>query len=177
MFLSVKELEVRKLLFDVDFPPGEIDFEIGRVRQLSPLHSGGSAELLDNTLGEIRVTGKLDVELEAECDRCLESVRFPVRNDFDLFYRPAIEDAAGEIEIDPGETEIGFYKGDGIELAEVLREHVLLSLPMQQICRPDCLGICPQCGRNRNTGSCDCDPRLLDNRWEALRGFKAGQKR
>jgi uncharacterized protein len=60
-----------------------------------------------------------------------------------------------------------------MELAEILREHILLSLPMHAICREECAGICPQCGQNRNTGTCACTEQLVDDRWAALRNLRS----
>jgi uncharacterized protein len=114
--------------------------------------------------------------MEMQCDRCLEPTRYPIEGPFDLFYRPAPEgdDVPHEKAIDAGESEIGFYEDGGIELSEALREHILLSLPMHQICQEDCAGICPQCGQNRNTGSCDCVQVPADDRWAALRDIRGG---
>jgi uncharacterized protein len=175
LFLSVQELELRKVRFDLDFPAGEID--LGGLRQIGPLHADGEAELLSNTLGELRITGNLRAEIEADCDRCLDPVRQPLESRFDLFYRPAPENSVPhDVAIDAGEAEIGFYEGGGIELGEVLREYILLSLPMQQICKTECRGICPQCGLNRNTGQCQCETKLVDERWSALRNLKVEPK-
>jgi DUF177 domain-containing protein len=172
MFLSIKEMEVRKVRFDETFEPAQIDFQDVEVRQAGPLHVAGSAELLPNTDGEIRIRGDLGVTMESDCDRCLAPAYFPLRAQFDLFYRPMSYIARDEeIEIDEGEAEIGFYEGDGMELEDILREQVLLLLPMQKVCRDDCKGICPVCGRNRNETSCDCKPRAADDRWEALRNI------
>lgn len=174
MFLNLRELELRKVRFDEDFPAGEIDFDLNQLRQIGPLHAEGVAELLNNTLGEIRVRGRVKVDLEVPCDRCLEPVEYPVDRNFDLYYRPAPddEDIPPELKIDDGETEIGFYEGLGMELSDVLREYVLLSLPMRQICRADCAGICPKCGLNRNTGPCGCVEEQVNDRWAALRDWK-----
>ena len=176
MFFSVKELEHRIVRFDVSFPPGEIEFFDSALRQLSPLNTEGSAELLANTLGEIRVRGRLQVTMEAECDRCLESARFPIESDFDLFYRPAApirtKHAGEEVKIDEGEAEIAFYEGGGLDLKDILREHVLLSMPMQRICTELCQGMCPTCGQNRNLGNCGCEAKLGDDRWSALKKLK-----
>ena len=80
MFFNVRELELRKVHFDVTFPPGEIEFFDPGLRQVAPLEAEGSVELLANTLGEIRVQGRLRVTMEADCDRCLESApRLPHR--------------------------------------------------------------------------------------------------
>ena len=174
MFVSVQELELRKVPFDVDFPAGEID--LGGLRQVGPLHAEGQAELLSNTLGEMRITGRVQAEVETDCDRCLEPVRRAIDSEFDLFYRPTPDKSAPhDLAIDEGEAEIAFYQGGGIELAEVLREYILLALPMRHICKEECQGICPQCGLNRNTGgSCQCENKLVDERWTALRDLKLG---
>jgi uncharacterized protein len=174
VFISVKELELKKVHFEVAFAPGEIEFQDDgdRLSQATPLQAEGSAELLPHTLGEIRVRGHLAVTMRCDCNRCLEPAEFPIDSSFDLFYRPAEaaedEDEA-EVEIDEGEAEIAFYEGGGIELKDVLREHVLLSMPMQRICRAECLGICPTCGQNRNLINCECEAKLVDDRWSALK--------
>jgi uncharacterized protein len=173
VFLSAKGLEVRKVRFDVNFPPGEIDFLEDTIRQVTPMHAEGVAELLSNTLGEIRIQGKVTVGMECDCDRCLDPVQFPVDSQFDLFYRPlAMDEAPPEKALDEGEIELGFYEGGGVELKEILREHVVLSLPMQKLCREECKGICPHCGQNRNTGLCNCEAKPQDDRWSALRNLK-----
>ncbi len=173
MFLSVKEMEVRKVRFDETFAPGQIDFSGEDLVQALTLHAAGSAELLENTEGEVRVQGRYSVEMESECDRCLGRARFPLDASFDLFYRSASDIAREEeIEIHAGEAEIGFYENGGIELEEILFEQILLALPMQRVCSEDCKGICPQCGRNRNEGGCDCPAEAGNNRWGALRGLQ-----
>lgn len=173
MFFSVSELELRKAYFDVAYAPGEIEF-FDKLRQTSPLNAEGSVELLGNTLGEIRVKGELNVTLEADCDRCLEAAKIPIESQFDLFYRPQLDEnwTREEVEIDEGESQIGFFKGEGLELSDILREQIMLSLPMQRICSDACKGICPVCGQNRNLVNCGCAVRPVDDRWAALRNLK-----
>ena len=170
MFLSIKEMELRKIRFDETFQPGQIDFTGEGLAQATPLQVTGSAELLAHSDGEIRIQGKYRVEMTAECDRCLVTARFPLDARFDLFYRPMSDIAREEeIEIAEGEAEIGFYEGGGMELEEILREQVLLGLPMQRVCSDFCKGICPVCGKNRNETVCDCKVETADDRWGALR--------
>jgi len=134
LFLSLQELELRKVRFDEDLPAGEIDFGDAGLTQTGNLHTDGEAELLSNTLGEIRVRGKLSVNFDLQCDRCLEPVQFPLNGPFELFYRPAPKGPLPhEVHIDDGEAQIGFYEGAGIELTDILREHILLSLPMHAL--------------------------------------------
>jgi uncharacterized protein len=173
MFLTVKELERRKIRFDETFAPGKIDFTEEDLEQASPLHATGVAELVEESEAQIRIQGKYSVEMTAQCDRCLGRARFPLDASFDLFYRPASDIAREEeIEIDEGETEIGFYEGAGLELEDVLREQIVLALPMQKVCSEACKGICPVCGRNRNETECDCHVQPADDRWGALRNLE-----
>jgi uncharacterized protein len=173
MFLSVKEMEVRKVRFDETFAPGQIDFAGQDLVQRSPLGTTGSAELLENTGGEVRVRGKYTVEIESACDRCLGRARFPLDATFDLFYRPSSDmEREEEVGIDEGEAEIGFYENGGMELEDILLEQILLALPMQRVCSDDCKGICPVCGANRNESTCECKANTVDDRWGALRDLK-----
>jgi uncharacterized protein len=174
MFFSIKELEQRKVRFEETFAPGLIDFSGEGIAQSTPLEAKGVAELLENTGGEVRIEGRYTVEMESECDRCLGRARFPLDSRFDLFYRPASDIAREEeVGIDEGEAEIGFYEGDGLELEDILREQVMLALPMQRVCNEACQGICPVCGGNRNETACHCTVKAGDDlRWGALRNLK-----
>jgi uncharacterized protein len=174
VFFSVRELELRKAHFDVAFSPGEIEFFDKKLRQASALKAEGSVELLSNTVGEIRVKGHLSVTMASDCDRCLEPTRIPLESDLDLFYRPEPEAGyiGNEVKIDDGESQIAFYEGEGLELGDILREHILLSLPMQRTCSDACKGICPVCGQNRNLVACGCAVKPGDDRWAALKNLK-----
>lgn len=175
MLLSIKEMELRKIRFDETFAPGQIDFSGESLEQQTALHAEGSAELLPHTEGEVRIKGKYSVQMGAVCDRCLGAARFPIETTFDLFYRPMSFIARDEeVEIDEGEAELGFYEGGGIELEDILREQVLLALPMQRVCDEACKGICPVCGKNRNEGDCGCAPATADTRWSALKDLGRG---
>ena len=172
MFITLQELELRTVRFAVDVPAGEIEY-LNQLQQATPLHAEGSAELVSNTLGEIRIRGVLSVTMAAPCDRCLEAATFPVEKRFDLDYHPADEiTGGGEDEIEEVETEVAYYEGDRLDLNEVLREVVLLALPMQLVCSETCKGICPSCGLNRNQQSCDCQERTVDDRWNQLRNLR-----
>jgi uncharacterized protein len=173
MFLSVKEMELRKVRFDQTWQPGQIDFSGEELELASPLHASGVAELVPHSEGEVRIRGQYRGEMAARCDRCLGMARFALDADFDLYYRPSSDIARDEeVEIDDGEAEIGFYEGDGLNLEEILREQVMLALPMQRVCSDACLGICPVCGKNRNETQCDCAVEKRDDRWGALRNLE-----
>lgn len=106
---------------------------------------------------EIHIQGRLETQVQMECDRCVAPVKDPVEWDFDLYYRPVSNIARGEeIEIPRQELDIGFYSGEGIELTDLVREQLILALPMKVICSPDCRGFCPVCGTNLNITTCHC---------------------
>jgi uncharacterized protein len=172
MFITLQELELRTVRFDVAIPAGEIEYD-QQFSQKSSLVAQGVAELVNQTLGEVRVRGSLSVTIEAACDRCLETTEFPVAKKFELFYQPASEyTGGGEEELEEVESEVAYYEGDRLDLNEILREVVLLALPMQMVCREDCQGICPSCGKNRNQYLCDCQSEASDDRWHKLREIR-----
>jgi uncharacterized protein len=171
MFLSINEMELRKVAFDQTYPPGEIQFLDQKLRQAGPLRVVGAAEVLPHGQGEMRIQGRLSVRIEAECDRCVERIAsYPLELTFDLFYQPLKDSPEGaEVALKSGESEVDFYEGDGLELEDVLREQILLVLPMQRVCSEECKGICLVCGQDRNLVECGCQAKAPDDRWAALR--------
>ncbi|MDQ2841890.1 MAG: DUF177 domain-containing protein [Acidobacteriota bacterium] len=172
MLISLQQLQKRPVRFNVDIPAGEIEFD-SKISQSSLIHAEGTAELLNHSLGEIRIEGKLNVTMAATCDRCLEAAAFPIESDFDLVYMPVGEATGGEDEIDESAIEVGFYEGNGLVLNDILREVVLLALPMRLTCSETCKGICPVCGENRNQRDCGCQTAPADDRWSSLKDFRA----
>ena len=154
MLITAQELERHRIVVAKTYAPGSLDNRGVEFRQRDPLKVNAVAELVGS---EIRIRGHLETSLEASCDRCLGNVEILVARDFDLFYRPVKSIArAEEVEILDDEMEVGFYSGDGIALADVVTEQVILSVPMKVICRADCRGLCPVCGANRNLRACNC---------------------
>lgn len=172
MYLNVRDMELRPLRISHQFAIGDIDFLDAVLRQTTPLQVEAQAEL-KQALEEIRLKGHFSVELELDCDRCLTPYRWPIAADFDLLYAPESADALPEeAGLKDDEADIAFYQGAGLELEDVLREQVLLALPMQRVCREDCAGLCPACGENWNDRECDCPPVIADPRWTALQDLK-----
>jgi DUF177 domain-containing protein len=170
VFLDIKELSVRKLNFRKTYTPGSFDFHTSEIKQAEPLEVTGTAELLD---GQIRIAGLVETKIELVCARCLEPVIEEVSRNFDLFYAPLPKDARPkEDQLRVDDTEIGFFEGDGLFLADVLREQVLLALPVKVICRSDCRGLCPTCGANLNHEECRCETHASDSRLAPLARLK-----
>jgi uncharacterized protein len=178
MEFKVSELEREPIDFDLKLAPGAVDFG-EEAEQQGPLEASGRAEVLHEHRGprdivaDIRLVGRLAGNFQVPCARCVEPVGIPVEADFDLIFRPVVADAeVPERSITAPETEIGYYLNDSLALEDVLREQVLLSLPVRTLCKPDCKGLCPRCGENRNSQVCSCDVGPSDPRWEALSGLR-----
>ena len=167
MLITLQELELHRVQVSETYLPGTLDFQEVEFRQVAPLVVNAEAELAGK---EIRIHGHISGTLEAACDRCLEQAELPVNLDFDLPYRP-MEEIAHEEEVEVGEDElkIGFFSGDGVNLSDVVREQVLLAVPMKVVCRPDCRGLCPVCGVNRNVKQCGCSLQHEDSPFAFLK--------
>jgi uncharacterized protein len=128
----------------------------------------GEVTLLRTHRG-ILVQGKLYTEVELTCSRCLAAFRHPVVLNIEEEYIPVIDVLSGAPL--PSPEEPGAFIIDEhhvIDLTEVVRQYALLAIPMKTLCKVDCAGLCPGCGRNLNQGPCGCPPVVADPRWSEL---------
>jgi uncharacterized protein len=117
-----------------------------------------------------RLVGTIETTLEMACGRCLEPFRLPVSVGFDLQYLPQTENRGeGEREVEEDDLSTAYYQGEHINLGDLVREQLYLTLPMKPLCRADCRGLCPECGANLNATTCGCVPRWEDPRLAPLR--------
>jgi len=127
MFFDINELALRKVRIRKSYAPGTLDYHSGEFRQIEPLEVRATAEMAEN---QIRVYGNLHTRVEMVCARCLDGVVEEISRDFDLYYRPMnsiSEDEELKLHVD--DTEVAFYEGDGMFLADVLAEQVILAFP------------------------------------------------
>jgi uncharacterized protein len=178
MLIEIRELEVHAVDFDERIAPGVIDFG-SEVRQKDKLASAGRAQLVQEHHGkhqlinDIRIDGDFSTKVELLCARCLDPITRDVANKFDLLYRPLGADAGKEeLSVTAAEADVSYYQGEGLLLEDVLREQVLLALPLKAICRDDCKGLCPHCGKNLNLEQCNCAEPMDDPRWSALKDIR-----
>lgn len=119
------------------------------------------------------VEGEINGEVECDCNRCLAPARFALNLRFrDVFVRPVDFATAQESELEDSDLDISEFDGERIDLLEVVREQILLAIPEQVFCRPDCRGLCAECGADLNAGACACDERETDPRWAELKKLK-----
>lgn len=101
--------------------------------------------------GRFYFSGSFQGTAVGECRRCLASVETPVRGDLQVLFADADDENADEPDVFPL-SEVGTM----VDLRPAVREQWLLEAPVLPLCRPECLGLCPTCGADRNAGPCGC---------------------
>ena len=151
--------------------------------------SGPLAVSLDltNIEGLIAVTGVLEGTIVRECVRCLKGYEDPLAFSVRAAFIPEpklgprhpkrVDPRRARVEVVEAELEEEtddqyHYQGNQLELAPMLREHVILSAPMQPLCSDDCLGLCAQCGKNLNEGPCQCAAEPPSPTFRVVQGMK-----
>ncbi len=125
-------------------------------------HPGSLAELqlqISKTCENVFISGQVTADLQPECDRCLAEFTQHFVASVRLHLTPK---TAASPEEDSSDDEVlededfAFYQNHEIQLDHFLRETITLEIPLRQLCKEDCLGLCPRCGKNLNTGKCGC---------------------
>lgn len=170
MRIDVRELDLGPLSISGVIHTSELGFDPSEIKVLDDIQVNLRAE---RQLTEVRIRGAFEAQILVPCSRCLEPVPIPIKASFDQFYESNAEHPLwGEIELQERDTEIGFFSGDSIDVSDIVREQILLELPMKPICQEFCKGLCPHCGKNRNLESCNCESLLVDPRLVELLKFK-----
>jgi uncharacterized metal-binding protein YceD (DUF177 family) len=134
MKIEVARIPESGITLEEDEPPEIMGESRDRVAYKQPIHVRVSANCVGKTLV---VHGKLSTTVRLECNRCLKTYDHPVE----------IQDYRFAAEVKGDET---------VDLTESIREDIILTLPMKRLCAPECKGLCPVCGRDRNVSECNC---------------------
>lgn len=135
----------------------------------------GSVTLMRTSQG-ILATGKLRTTLRTTCRRCLEAADVKVEVDLEEEFHPVMRIAEAPVDNVPDEEydeALLIDEHHMLDLREVVRQGLWLAAPMEALCSPGCLGLCPRCGGNRNLGECRCEEAAVDPRWAALQALLA----
>jgi uncharacterized protein len=131
--------------------------------------------VVHHTGTDLAFGGRVAARLEVECNRCLERFVLPVEADVEAVVSVSTVHALLAGERASMETDMeAVFSTDGADIGELVRQSLIVSLPMRAICSEDCPGLCPICGRKRTTEGCECDEPAADPRWEALAGWRRG---
>jgi uncharacterized protein len=146
-----------------------LDLEADGVRLVAPLR--GRLRLIRDPAG-VLVEGTLRSRVALECDRCLAPTEAELVVELSETFRPTVYLPGGP-EPEPSDDDEPATQIDAthtIDLGEVVRQAVLVGLPLHPLCRAGCAGLCPRCGQDWNQGPCQCAPEP-DERWAALRAL------
>ena len=110
--------------------------------------------------GKLHITFSTVSEIVGACDRCLSPVSFKVPVSVD----ETVQISEGQVVTDDDIGPYSFVDEEEIIVDELILNEILVNFPAKILCQDDCKGICPVCGKNRNTESCDCDDTVLDPR-------------
>ena len=134
---------------------------------------------LDKGHENVFMTGRFEGDVEARCVRCLKYFSLRISDSFRLTLMPRTDVPAergeeGEHELEADDVDLAYYDLEQVDLGRVVAEQVLLLLDLYPHCKPDCRGLCPTCGVDRNESACSCESPHGDTRWSALKKIKAG---
>ena len=119
---------------------------------------------------EVVVNGNITVDVQLQCSRCLKDFKRDLFFPFEVVFHPVEQLEGGEHrEIKAEELNMGFYSKDEIDLTDLVKEQIMLNLPMKPLCNNLCKGICPQCGADLSAGDCGCTGRDIDSRLVGLK--------
>lgn len=126
----------------------------------------GAIELVRAGKG-IVVRSDLQAAIELTCCRCLDAFAADVLVQFEEMYYPLVDLATGmalRLEYDDIDPEFLIENVDQFDLSDAVRQHIEISQPLMPRCQPECLGICPECGADRNSSLCTCVEETPDIR-------------
>jgi uncharacterized protein len=119
---------------------------------------------LNKSHNQIVLTANLSLNANFDCDRCSSNYNKVLKSEFQMVY------FFGEEPVDNNSINTVYLPldADKIDLRAELRDYAVLSVPMKNLCKEDCLGLCYKCGKNLNEGECDCEQTNIDSRWQPL---------
>lgn len=108
---------------------------------------------------QVRARGHIRTTLTVPCVSCLEHVELPIDSSFDIILFPVslVDVTHTNTALEDGDMEYIFFDGDRIDIEKILLEQVNLAIPEKPLCKEDCNGLCPQCGKNMNYEMCECE--------------------
>lgn len=163
MKIVIADIPDEGLIVDIEEPLSTEDVKLS-----SPVVS----RLSINKVGsEIIISGRLRAAMDLQCSRCLKDFKRDLDIPVNVVYHPVEDVEAERHALRDDEMDMGFYKGDELDLQELIKEQVLLNGEMKPLCSDQCKGICPKCGTDLNTGQCNCGTKEIDPRLEVLKNF------
>lgn len=152
--IAVSDGEAIPFSYDTDLSKEEMN---GEYPFRTPVHVEGE---IRNHLGVLKLHATVRALYETQCARCLAPVKVDLNVPCDMILSSEVQNEERD--------DIFQLEGDSVELDDIVIPALLLEVHMTYLCKPDCKGLCPTCGKNRNEGPCGCDGREIDSRLAVL---------
>ena len=137
--------------------------------EIAECHILGEVELIRTDKG-ILVTGNLVGKSNLTCSRCLTLFDYPLSFKIEEEFFPSTEVISGiPLPLPEDVSTLRIDEHHILDLSEAVRQYALLAMPLKPLCRPDCAGLCPNCGANLNQGACHCTPVSQKSPWSELK--------
>ncbi len=114
---------------------------------------------------KVHAVGEFTVHMLIPCDRCLEDVK----KEFHITFDKVLDFSDSEDDEEENLNEMSFVEGSELDVDVLVYDELVMAMPMKVLCKPDCKGICPVCGADRNVEDCGCDTKVPDPRMAAIR--------
>ncbi len=145
-----------------DIPPEGLTLELDQKLDLFDTGTESTAftaslSIRPTGAAAFHIKGRVQADPELECSRCLKAFTYHIDTELDITLAP--EKALGtgpEHELDRSELDVEFYQGEEIEPLDLVKEQLLITVPMVPLHHPDCKGLCPVCGTDLNEADCGC---------------------
>lgn len=124
---------------------------------------------LEKTGNQLYLNADIRTLAAFSCDRCVTPLEKVLTPSYRMYY---LWDETAAARYDPSEVQVISAGLNVVDITEDVRQTILLSVPLKILCREDCKGLCPICGRNLNEGRCGCTNTMTDSRWEKLRELR-----
>jgi uncharacterized protein len=157
---------------------GPLNERLGGATTDSGLHFAGPAQAwvtLSRSGRVILVKSRIEARVNCICARCLDPFTLTLTSEIQASLKPKPDPRLApseEIELSREDLQADFYEGEEVDLSPLVQDQVLLTLPPKVICREECRGLCPRCGKNLNRETCQCAGAEVDPRLASLKDFR-----
>jgi len=156
-----------------EIPDDGLDIEVNETFAFDADHFPVQAQLKIKKVGaEIVVNGNILTAVELQCSRCLKDFKRKFSFPFEAIFHPIAqlkEEEKHELKVE--ELDMGFYAKDELDLFDIIKEQIMLNLPIKALCNDFCKGICLRCGADLNAGDCSCSEKDIDPKLVTLKKF------
>jgi uncharacterized protein len=165
MLVNIHEIAEDGLDFDLERP----DFVVEQGTERLPFRQVRGRFHLERQGDQIQISGEVSAVVTIRCSRCSKEFSLPVKENFDFRGIPGHHLRFPDTqELSSDELEVTFLEGDEIDLDEIIRENIYLSMPIRPVCSESCRGLCSRCGKDLNEGDCACEEARIDLRFQSL---------